>query len=132
MKSSVYYKLVHSVHGRPLNKHKIGKNRKVAMPDSVLKCKCDLILIRGSPWASVTWAKQVMHPSDLACFHSAAQYKVETEWEMEMISLLLCCWLGLLCGLGGVTGIANGRKGQRKRVNTYHLRLHVVSHFGTC
>lgn len=51
---------------------------------------------------------------------------------MEMISLLLCCWLGLLCGLGGVTGIANGRKGQRKRVNTYHLRLHVVSHFGTC
>lgn len=129
MKSSVYCNLVHSVHGRPLNKHKIGKNRKVAMPDSILKCKCDLILIRDSPWTSVTWAKQVMHPPVLASLHSAAQYNVETKHEMEMISLLLCCWLGLLCVLGG---IANGRKGQKRRVNTYHSRLHVVSHFGTC
>ncbi len=70
------------------------------MPDSVLKCKCDLILIRGSPWASVTWAKQVMHPPALASFHIAAVYNVEMAREMEMISLLFCIWLGLLCVLG--------------------------------
>ncbi len=131
MKSSVYYKLVYSVHRRPLNKHKIGKNRKVTVPDSILKCKCDLILIRGSPWASVTWAKQVMHPPALAFLHNAAVYNVETVREMEMISLLLCSGWGF-CVFRGVMGIANVRKGQRSRVNTYHSRLHVVSHFGTC
>lgn len=50
----------------------------------------------------------------------------------DIISFIVQLAGAFVCS-GGVLGMGNGIKGQRRRVNTYHSRLHVVvSHFGTC